>query len=69
MKFQLQSGSIRWDALGLIGKRRVADQFAALVELTGDKQPELIPWLKSGRCGLWNWPKTGRDCWKLSPGC
>lgn len=33
------------DALGLIGKRRAADQFAALVELTRDKQPELIPWL------------------------
>lgn len=33
------------DALGLIGKRRAADQFAELVELTRDKQPELIPWL------------------------
>lgn len=33
------------DALGLLGKRRAADQFAALVELTRDKQPELIPWL------------------------
>jgi hypothetical protein len=33
------------DALGLIGKRQVADQFAALVELTRDKQPELLPWL------------------------
>lgn len=33
------------DALGLIGKRRAADQFAALVELTRDKQPELLPWL------------------------
>jgi hypothetical protein len=34
------------DALGLIGKRRAADQFAALVELTRDKQqPELVPWL------------------------
>ena len=33
------------DALGLIGKRRAADQFAALVELTRDKQPELFPWL------------------------
>jgi hypothetical protein len=32
-------------ALGLLGKRRAADQFAALVELTRDKQPELIPWL------------------------
>ena len=34
------------DALGFLGKRRAADQFAALVELTRDKQPELIPWLK-----------------------
>lgn len=33
------------DALGLIGKRRAADQFAALVELTRDKRPELLPWL------------------------
>lgn len=33
------------DALALLGKRRAADQFAALVELTVDKQPELIPWL------------------------
>lgn len=33
------------DALGLLGKRRAADQFAALIELTRDKQPELIPWL------------------------
>jgi hypothetical protein len=33
------------DALGLIGKRRAAEQFAALVELTGEKQPELVPWL------------------------
>lgn len=33
------------DALVLIGKRRAADQFAALVELTIDKRPELLPWL------------------------
>ncbi|MFH7320883.1 DUF3322 domain-containing protein [Desulfurivibrio sp. D14AmB] len=33
------------DALGLIGKRRAAEQFAALVELTGERQPELLPWL------------------------
>lgn len=33
------------DALGLLGKRRTADQFAALVEQTRDKQPELLPWL------------------------
>jgi len=33
------------DALGLLGKRREADQFMALVELTREKQPELIPWL------------------------
>ena len=32
-------------ALELIGKRRAADQFAALVELTSDKQPDLLPWL------------------------
>jgi len=33
------------DALGLIGKRRAAEQFAALVELTRAKRPELLPWL------------------------
>jgi hypothetical protein len=33
------------DALGLIGKRRAAEQFAALVVLTRESQPELIPWL------------------------
>jgi hypothetical protein len=33
------------DALGLIGKRRTAEQFAALVELTSESQPELVPWL------------------------
>jgi hypothetical protein len=33
------------DALGLIGKRRAAEQFATLVALTRDKQPELLPWL------------------------
>ncbi len=33
------------DALGLIGKRRAADGFVALVEMTRDKQPELISWL------------------------
>ncbi len=33
------------EALGLIGKRRAADQFATLVELTREKQPELVPWL------------------------
>jgi len=33
------------DALGLIGRRRAADQFAAMVELTRTKQPELTQWL------------------------
>jgi len=33
------------DALELIGKRKAAEQFAAMVELTGERQPELIPWL------------------------
>ena len=33
------------DALGLIGKRREAEQFAALVSLTRDHQPELLLWL------------------------
>jgi hypothetical protein len=33
------------DSLGLLGKRRAADQFAALVELTREKQPKLISWL------------------------
>lgn len=33
------------DALGLIGKRRAADQFVSLVELTREQQPLLLPWL------------------------
>ena len=33
------------DALGLIGKRRDAERFAALVALTRSRQPELLPWL------------------------
>ncbi|MBB5348549.1 hypothetical protein JWG42_06555 [Desulfoprunum benzoelyticum] len=33
------------DALRLIGKLRAAEQFAALVGLTGERQPELLPWL------------------------
>jgi hypothetical protein len=33
------------NALGVIGKRRAAEQYAALVELTRERQPELIPWL------------------------
>ena len=33
------------DALGLIGKCRAGDQFSALVKLTHDRQPELVPWL------------------------
>ena len=33
------------DALGLIGKRRAAEQFAALVALTRDHEPELLSWL------------------------
>ncbi len=33
------------DALGLIGKRRAAELFASLVELTREKQPALLPWL------------------------
>lgn len=33
------------DALGLIGKRRAAHQFTAMVEMTRDKRPELLPWL------------------------
>jgi len=33
------------DALALIGKRRAAEQFTSLVELTYKSQPELIPWL------------------------
>lgn len=33
------------DALGLIGKRRAADQFVRLVELTTERQPELVAWL------------------------
>lgn len=34
------------DALGLIGQRRAAEQFAALVEFTGKKRPELILWMR-----------------------
>ena len=33
------------DALGLIGKRQEARQFAAMVTLTRDWQPALLPWL------------------------
>lgn len=33
------------DALVLIGKRGAAEQFAALVGVTSERQPELIPWL------------------------
>lgn len=33
------------DALRLIGKTRAAEQYAALVALTGERQPELLPWL------------------------
>ncbi|ABL65471.1 Wadjet anti-phage system protein JetD domain-containing protein [Chlorobium phaeobacteroides] len=33
------------DALGLIGKQREARQFAAMVTLTRDWQPALLPWL------------------------
>ncbi len=33
------------DALGLIGKRRGAEQFASMVALTRDHQPELLSWL------------------------
>ena len=33
------------EALGLIGKRRDAEKFSALLELTRDRQPELLPWL------------------------
>jgi hypothetical protein len=33
------------DALGLIGKSREAEKFAALLELIRERQPELLPWL------------------------
>lgn len=33
------------DALEMIGRRRAAGQFSALVELTRERRPELIPWL------------------------
>lgn len=33
------------DALGMINKHSAAKQFAALVEMTREKQPELIPWM------------------------
>lgn len=49
------------DAIGLIGKCRAADQFAALVELTRDKQFALLPWLrKQPLCALElaeDWPR------------
>lgn len=34
------------DALGLIGKGREAECFAAQVALTGNRRPEVLPWLK-----------------------
>jgi hypothetical protein len=34
------------DALGLIGKRQEARQFAAMVKLTRNGQPALLPWLE-----------------------
>lgn len=34
------------DALGLIGKRRDAERFAAIVTLTGERHPELLSWLE-----------------------
>ena len=34
------------DALSLIGKKRAADQFVAMVTLTRDWQPALLPWLE-----------------------
>jgi hypothetical protein len=34
------------DALGLIGRRRAAEQFAAMVAITRERQPELLPWLE-----------------------
>lgn len=33
------------DALAFIGKRRAAEQFTALVDLTSERQPELVSWL------------------------
>lgn len=33
------------DAVGLIGKRRATEKFTALVELTRERQPELVSWL------------------------
>ncbi len=33
------------DALAMIGKRRAADRFAALVAVTGEQQPAIKPWL------------------------
>jgi hypothetical protein len=33
------------DALSLIGKRRAVGQFSALVDLTRERQPALVPWL------------------------
>jgi len=34
------------DALGLIGKSRDAERFAAIVALTGERHPELLSWLE-----------------------
>ena len=33
------------DALGMIGKKRAAEHFAAMVERTRETRPELVPWL------------------------
>jgi hypothetical protein len=33
------------DALRVIGKKRAADEFAAMVKLTTEREPKLVPWL------------------------
>ena len=39
------------DALGLIGKRRDAARFAALIDATRQRQPQLLDWLARRRPG------------------
>jgi hypothetical protein len=49
------------DALALIGKRREAEKFTALVTLTHQRQPELLPWLRKRTLRVLNladaWPR------------
>ncbi len=49
------------DALGLIGKSRDAERFAAIVALTGERHPQLLSWLEKRPLRAldlaWEWPQ------------